>query len=150
MHTALQCYIRDSQFNNDLNYENIRKNADDMYDLLMAADTFLELLYPCSSTQLVTSTDRQGRVALHWAAKHFGYWACAWGLRDVCPDGSKIESYAVLLEKLIATGADVHAVNSRHETPLMTLLNQFMTFRNWPICALSRLKGGARLLPKPA
>jgi hypothetical protein len=208
MHTALQCYIRDSQFNNDLDYENIRKNADDMYDLFMnrhglaiqmtedehhninfsenavsnmlltsnslrtilagqlvpardwafgikfqvamgsigwRADTFLEFLYPCSSSQLVTSTDRQGRVALHWAAKHFGYWACAWGLRDVCPDGSKIESYAVLLKKLIATGADVHAVNGRHETPLMTLLNQFMTFRNWPICSLAVERWGQAL-----
>jgi hypothetical protein len=100
------------------------------------ADAFLGFLQPCDPTQLITKTDGQGRTTLHWAAKHFGYWACAWPARDSCPDDSMVNSYAALLKKLILLGADVHAVNSQHETPLMTALYQCSTFTQWPELAL--------------
>jgi hypothetical protein len=110
------------------------------------ANTFLTFLQPCDSARLVTETDGQARTVLHWAAKHFGYWARSWGARDECPDNTMVESYAVLLKKFITMGADVHAVNSQCETPLMTALHQFMTFIDWPACALAIKRWGAILV----
>jgi hypothetical protein len=106
------------------------------------ADAFLKFLHPCDSSKLVTKTDRYANTVLHWAAKHFAYWVCAWAHRDQCPDGTMIESYAVLLKKLIIMGADVHAVNAQYETPLMTVLHESMTVVDWPACALAIKRWG--------
>jgi hypothetical protein len=109
-------------------------------------DTFLEFLQPYDTAQLITATDGKARTVLHWAAKHFGYWACAWNTRDSCPDDTMVNSYAALLKKLISMGADVHAVNSLYETPLMTALHQFMTFTDWTACALAIKRWGEILV----
>jgi hypothetical protein len=110
------------------------------------ADAFLKFLQPYHPRQLVTKTDDQERTVLHWAAKHFGYWACAYTSRDMCPDDTITKGYAVLMKRLVLMGADVHAVNSQHETPLMTALHQFMTSRWWPSCALAVKRWGEILV----
>jgi hypothetical protein len=109
-------------------------------------DMFLEFLQPCDPTQLVTATDGKARTVLHWAAKHFGYWACAKFRRDSCPDDTMVDSYATLLKKFIAMGADVHAVDSQYETPLMTALHQFHASIDWPACALAIKRWGEILV----
>jgi hypothetical protein len=109
-------------------------------------DMFLEFLQPYDPTQLVTATDGKARTVLHWAAKHFGYWACAWNNRDSCPDDTMINSYATLLRKFILLGADVHAVTSQYETPLTTALHQIMAFTDWPACALAIKRWGETLV----
>lgn len=197
MHSALDWYITLSDCR-ELGYENARKEADGMYDLLVRrhglllltnddehqdidslqngqsnmlltetslrailagqfppargstfdvkfqvamrstgwpAKSFLDFLAPCSSAQLATSTDNQRRTAMHWAAKHFGYWVCTQSTRDTCPDGSKVKSYATLLEKLLMTGGNVHAVDSSYRTPLMVMLHQFAIVIDWPACS---------------
>jgi hypothetical protein len=109
-------------------------------------DMFLEFLQPCDPAQLVTAIDGQSRTVLHWTAKHFGYWACTWNRRDACPDDTMVNSYATLLKKFISMGADIHAVNSQYETPLMTALHQFQTFNDWPTCALAIQRWGEILV----
>lgn len=99
------------------------------------ADALIDFLQPFDTSQLVTAQDSQARTALHWAAKHFGYWTTAWGARDACPFDTKAKSYAELATKLLKMSSDVHAVNAIHETPFMTILNQFITFTDWPSCA---------------
>lgn len=99
------------------------------------ADALINFLQPCDASKLVTAKDSQASTALHWAAKHFGYWTAAWDIRDACPFDTKAKSYAELATNLVKMGSDVHAVNALHETPLMTILHQFITFCDWPSCA---------------
>jgi hypothetical protein len=99
------------------------------------AESLIDFLQPCNASQLVTAQDPQARTALHWTAKHFGYWAGVWQTRDICPDDAKAISYAKLATKLLKMGSDAHAVNNLHETPFMTMIHQFMTFAYWPTCA---------------
>lgn len=99
------------------------------------AEALMNFLQPCNVSQLATAQDSKARTALHWAAKHFGYWAAARGLRNICPEDAKAKSYAKLAIELLKMGSNVHAVNTMHETPLLTILHQFTTFLNWPSCA---------------
>lgn len=99
------------------------------------ADALMNFLQPCDMSQLATAQDSQARTALHWAAKHFGYWAAVQWTRDMCPDNAKAKSYAKLATELLKMGSNVHAVNNMNETPLMMILNQFTTFANWTSCA---------------
>jgi hypothetical protein len=99
------------------------------------ADALVDFLQPCFASQLATAQDSQTRTALHWAAKHFGYWTSVNWIRDLCPYDTKAKTYAELATKLLKMGSNAHAVNSLHETPLMTILHQFPTSFDWPSCA---------------
>jgi len=95
------------------------------------AETFVELMGPGTLTELATLKDGHGRTALHWAAEHFGYW-------DGRSYSSKcrriMESYARLSKELISLGADLHALDAMHETPLSCMLQNryFPQGRIWP------------------
>lgn len=98
-------------------------------------DAFINFLQPCNASRLATAQDSQARTALHWAAKHFGYWTGVWRIRDACYYDTKAKSYAELATRLLKMGSNVHAVNAVYETPLMAMLHQLITFANWPLCA---------------
>lgn len=99
------------------------------------ADALIGFLQPCSTLQLATAQDSKRRTALHWAAKHLGYWTSTAKIYDIHPDDTKVKSYAELATKLLNMGSNAHAVNTFHETPLMTMLRQAATFYNWAACA---------------
>jgi hypothetical protein len=99
------------------------------------ADALINFLQPCSTSQLATAQDCQRRTALHWAAKHLGYWTSARKVYNICTDDTKVKSYAELARKLLKMGSNAHAVNMFHETPFMTMLRQLDTFYNWSCCA---------------
>ena len=95
------------------------------------ADALINFLQPCDASQLATAQDCQARTALHWAAKHLGYWMrVRW-----CPYDNEAKGYAELVTQLLRMGSNAHAVNVSHETPLMVMLHQSMTFDDWPHCA---------------
>ena len=99
------------------------------------ADALVNFLQPCEASQLATAQDSQARTALHWAAKHFGYWACALLARDQCPYDTKAKGYAELATKLLKMGSNAHAVNALHEAPFMTMLHSFAAYEHWSLCA---------------
>lgn len=88
------------------------------------AQVFLDFLQCDDLAKLVHQTDEFGRTALHWAAAHFGYWASTMYVRDYIRVGnhSPRDSYSDLVVKLIAMGADVHALSHDQQTPLMSFL----------------------------
>lgn len=98
-------------------------------------DAFVNFLQPCDASRLATAQYSQARTALHWTAKHFGYWTGVWRIRDARPYVTRAKSYAELAMRLLKTGSNAHAVDAVYETPLMAVLRQFMTFANWPYCA---------------
>jgi hypothetical protein len=110
------------------------------------ADAFINFMQPCDVLQLATAQDSQARTALHWAAKHFGYWAGVWWSRDICPDDAKAKSYAKLATELLKMGSNAHAISALHETPLMTILHQFTTFVDWSNCATAVRRWGEILV----
>lgn len=99
------------------------------------ADALINFLQPCSTSQLTTAQDSQRRTALHWAAKHLGYWTWISKDYEICTDDTKAKSYAKLATKLLNMGSNAHAVNTFHETPLMAMLHQLIMFYNWSVCA---------------
>jgi hypothetical protein len=107
-----------------------------------SADAFINFMQPCDASRLATAQDSQARTALHWAAKHLGYWAGVWWSRDICPDDAKAKSYAKLATELLKMGSNTHAVSALHETPLMTILHQLMTFVDWSVCATAVRRWG--------
>jgi hypothetical protein len=123
--------ILESQFGSTRNWTFEQKFPVAMRSIGWPADTFFKFLQPCDSATLTKKTDGHASTVLHWAAKHFGYWTSA---RSE-PNDAMVESYSALIKNLIVMGADVHAVNAQHETPLMTALHQLMTFVEWPDCA---------------
>jgi hypothetical protein len=101
------------------------------------AESFIELLRPVTLTELALYKDKYGRTALHWAAEHFGYWEG----RSYSDKGRRIrDSYAKLSVQLISMGADLHATDSTHETPLSCMLQDryHSHSRIWPF-ELARL-----------
>lgn len=96
------------------------------------ADALINFLQPCNASELATAQGHQVRTALHWAAKHFGYWTCIRWIRDVCSYDTKAKSYAELATQLLKMSSNPHAVNALHETPLMTMVRQVVTFTDWP------------------
>jgi hypothetical protein len=123
--------ILESQFGSTRNWTFEQKFPVAMRSIGWPADTFFKFLQPCDSATLTKKTDGHASTVLLWAAKHFGYWTSA---RSE-PNDAMVESYSALIKNLIVMGADVHAVNAQHETPLMTALHQFLTFVEWPDCA---------------
>ena len=99
------------------------------------ADALINFLQPCDASQLATAQDCQARTALHWAAKHLGYWIGARWIWGACPYDTKARSYAELAKQLLKMGSNSHAVNASHETPLVIMLRQFATFGDWLYCA---------------
>ena len=106
-----------------------------MRSIGLPVDALINFLQPCSASRLATAQDSQARTALHWAAKNFGYWTTVRWTWHSCPYDTKTKSYAQLAMQLLKMGSDVHAVNAVHETPLMAMLHQFMTFTDWLFCA---------------
>lgn len=94
-------------------------------------DALINFLKPCNTSQLATAQDSHARTALHWAAKHIGYWTSCRRIRDVCHHDTAAKSYAQLATQLLKMGSNAHAVNAIHETPLMTMLHQHTAFSGW-------------------
>lgn len=98
------------------------------------AQVFLDFLQCDDQVKLINQTDEFGRTALHWAAAHFGYWASTKFLRDYIPFGGHWprDSYSDLVVKLIAMGADVHALSHDQQTPTMSFLRSVES--NYELC----------------
>jgi hypothetical protein len=124
----------------------------------LPADTFMAQLCQENSGDPATSTDSDGKTALHWAAAHFGEWSFRCDrnlpyLLDSSDPLDRSESYMKLASRLVAMGADVHALwHSGIETkdPRMTKdteVDPFISFlgglfvnswqHNWKLTTLS-------------
>jgi hypothetical protein len=92
------------------------------------AEAFWEAIQCEDTTTIITKTDSEGRTALHWAAENLGYWLGPKVLREETdPDTTKRRhGYGALVSKLIRLGADAHAVDFRHRTPLLACLQAMM------------------------
>lgn len=90
------------------------------------ARSFVKLVNTESTTELAHCTDSQGKTALHWAAEHFGYWMSKSDHRVLRALQDHYErrpkEYSELIAMLITHGADVHALNSRYETPFARMI----------------------------
>ena len=101
------------------------------------AETLVVLMRPATLTALAIHRDPYDRTALHLAAEHFGYWNDQ-SYSNKC---RRIrDSYARLSMELISMGANLHALDSMHETPLSCMLQNryFPCGRAWP-CEVARL-----------
>jgi hypothetical protein len=81
----------------------------------LPADMFMTQLCQSSSGNPATNTDSDGKTALHWAAAYFGEWSFRYvyelqHLRKVSDPLDRRESYMKLASRLVAMGADVHAL----------------------------------------
>lgn len=87
------------------------------------AEDFVKLIDPASHTQLAQWADPLGKTALHWAAEHFGFWISCTDFRRSFEDAKALEKgYGWLCAKLLARGADPHALSSTNETPFTCML----------------------------
>lgn len=81
-----------------------------MYSRGWPAESFMELLTSEDPTEIVTSANRFGKQAIHWAAAHFGE-SASYSMRgNALVPCKETDSYAELASRLLVGGADVHAL----------------------------------------